>query len=81
MRKSKPQEIILPVSVKNEIKKDLVDNCIPLSTAEKETIAELMIIRTLKKGTLILREGQISTNCYTILEGGRADHLCTKRQY
>lgn len=69
MRKSKPQEIILPVSVKNEIKKDLVDNCIPLSTAEKETIAELMIIRTLKKGTLILREGQISTNCYTILEG------------
>lgn len=69
MRKNKSQEIALPVSVKNEIKQDLVGNCIPLSTVEKQTIAELMIIRTLKKGTLILREGQISTNCYSILEG------------
>ncbi len=69
MKKSKPQEIALPAIVKNEIKQELVNNCIPLSTAEKETIAELMIIRTFKKGTLILREGQISTNCYTILEG------------
>ena len=69
MKKNKSQEIVLPVIVKNEIKQDLVNNCIPLSTAEKETIAELMIIRSFKKGTLLLREGQISTNCYTILEG------------
>lgn len=69
MKKKKRPEIILPVVVKNEIKQDLVDNCIPLSLAEKETIAELMIVRSFRKGTLILREGQVSTNCYTILEG------------
>lgn len=69
MKKKKRPEIILPVVVKNEIKQDLVDNCIPLSLAEKETIAELMIVRSFRKGSLILREGQVSTNCYTILEG------------
>lgn len=69
MKKKERPEIILPAVVKNEIKQDMVDNCIPLSLAEKETIAELMMIRSFRKGTIILREGQISTNCYTILDG------------
>jgi len=67
--KKKTVEIRLPVSVENGIKQECVDNCIPLSAQEKESIAELMIIRSFPKGALILREGQISTNCYTILEG------------
>jgi len=69
MKKKQRPEIVLPAVVKNELKQDLVDNCIPLSLAEKETIAELMIVRSFRKGALILREGQVSTNCYTILEG------------
>lgn len=62
-------EISVPAIVKSEIMRDCVDNCIPLANPEKEAIEELVIIKTFKKGSLILREGQISTNCYSIIQG------------
>ena len=62
-------------SIENEQLLDCVDNCIPMTPAEMETINELITIRVFKKGTLILREGQISTNCYSILTG------CVRQYY
>lgn len=55
--------------LERELPMDCVEECIPMTLAEKETLNELITIRVFKKGTLILREGQISTNCYSILNG------------
>ena len=41
----------------------------PLSKEEVEGIAETMEIRQFKKGTVLLREGQISTEAYFVIEG------------
>lgn len=40
-----------------------------LSEAEKKCIEEGMCIKTFKKGTFLLKEGQISVDTYFILEG------------
>lgn len=60
---------------KTELLQECVSECIPLSEQEVESIKELVIVRHFKKGTLILREGQISTNCYSILSG------CVRQYY
>jgi len=41
----------------------------PLSDEEVNAIAETMVIQQYKKGTVLLREGQISTETYFVLEG------------
>ncbi|MFV7235798.1 Crp/Fnr family transcriptional regulator [Flavobacterium sp. ZB4R12] len=40
-----------------------------LSDEESEAIAETMNIQQFKKGTILLKEGQISTEAYFVLEG------------
>ena len=42
---------------------------LPLSKEEMEGIVETMTIRQFKKGTVLLKEGQISTEAYFVLEG------------
>ncbi len=41
----------------------------PLSQEEIEAIVDTMIIKHYKKGTILLKEGQISTEAYFVLEG------------
>ena len=41
----------------------------PLTIEEASAIAETMNLQQFKKGTVLLREGQISTNTYFVLEG------------
>ncbi len=41
----------------------------PLSKEEVEAIAETMTVLQYKKGTVLLREGQISTEVYFVLDG------------
>ena len=41
----------------------------PLSDEEVNAIAETMVIQQFKKGTVLLREGQISTETYFVLKG------------
>jgi CRP-like cAMP-binding protein len=41
----------------------------PLSEEESKAITDSMVIKTFKKGTVLLKEGQISTECYFVLEG------------
>jgi CRP-like cAMP-binding protein len=41
----------------------------PLSTEEADAIADGMVVRECKKGTVLLREGQLSVDTYFILKG------------
>src|SRR5688572_26565183 len=41
----------------------------PLSKEETEGIAATMEIRNFRKGAILLREGQVSTEAYFVLEG------------
>lgn len=47
----------------------------PLSQEEIEAIVETMTIKRFKKGTILLNEGQISTEVYFVLEG------CVRQYY
>ncbi len=47
----------------------------PLSQEEIEAIVETMTIKQYKKGTVLLKEGQISTEAYFVLEG------CVRQYY
>lgn len=47
----------------------------PLSEAEAAAITESMRVRTFAKGTELLREGQVATECYFVLEG------CVRQYY
>ena len=46
-----------------------------LSDAETHAIAESMVVKTFPKGTVLLREGQVSTECYFVMEG------CVRQYY
>lgn len=41
----------------------------PLSEEEEQAIRESTVIESFKKGTVLLREGQVSRECYFILKG------------
>ncbi len=41
----------------------------PLSTEEADVISKSMIVREFKRGTVLLKEGQLSVDTYFILEG------------
>lgn len=47
----------------------------PISQEESEAIVETMTIKEYKKGTVLLKEGQISTEVYFVLEG------CVRQYY
>ncbi len=40
-----------------------------LSAGEVETILQLNLIRTYKKGTVLVREGEVASHCYLVLKG------------
>lgn len=47
----------------------------PLSPEEEQAITDSMSIRDFPKGTILLEEGQVSTECYFVLEG------CVRQYY
>ena len=47
---------------------------INLNEAEKEAITGLNIFRTVRKGTILLKEGQVSTDEYFVLKGCLRDY-------
>lgn len=48
---------------------EFITKYIPLSEEEKETLISLDIFRTVKKGTVLLKEGQYSLEGYFVLKG------------
>lgn len=48
---------------------DFISNYIPLTKDEKNAIISLDIFRSVKKGTILLKEGQTSTDSYFVLKG------------
>ena len=48
---------------------DYFSRIMPLSQEEAEAIVETMTIRKYSKGTILLKEGQISTEAYFVLDG------------
>jgi len=48
---------------------DFVSKYVDLSDEEKETIGSQDIFRSVKKGTILLKEGQFSNNGYFVLQG------------
>jgi CRP-like cAMP-binding protein len=49
----------------------------PLSKAEADAIRENMVVKTFKKGTHLLKEGQISIDTYFVLEGCIREYILT----
>lgn len=49
---------------------------IPLTADELAAISENMCIKTFKKGTILLKEGQISTECYFVFKGCVRQYTC-----
>ena len=45
------------------------EKIMPLSAIEKNAIIKNMKVQTFKKGSILLREGQISTECYFVFKG------------
>jgi len=48
---------------------DFISKYISISEEEKSTMVALDIFRTLKKGTILFKEGQHSVDCYFVLKG------------
>lgn len=48
---------------------DFIEKYIKLSEEEKSVLSSLDNFRTLKKGTILLKEGQVSKDCYFVLQG------------
>lgn len=53
----------------NESLLRFIDKFDSLSKQEKQDIVDNLIVQTFKKGTVLLREGQIADICYFILQG------------
>jgi CRP-like cAMP-binding protein len=54
--------------MENELFK-FIEKYMPLSVEEKNAILDLNILRSVKKGTVLLKEGQYSTESYFVLKG------------
>jgi len=54
---------------------DLFARVMPLTETEAAAIADSMCIQTFAPGTILLREGQIATECYFVLQG------CVRQYY
>jgi CRP-like cAMP-binding protein len=48
---------------------DMIGTQMPLTEEETEVLNDCIPIRSFKKGTVLLREGQIATECYFNIEG------------
>ena len=48
---------------------DYFSRVMPITKEEADAIAETMVIKNYEKGTVLLKEGQISTEAYFVLEG------------
>jgi CRP-like cAMP-binding protein len=48
---------------------DFIERYMELSQDEKQLIRELSIIKSFKKGTILLKEGKVSYDSYFVLEG------------
>lgn len=57
---------------------DYFGRILPLSETEREAIAASIVTRSYPKGTLLLREGQVSTECYFILRGCVREYCLTE---
>ncbi len=64
-RRSAPEQVIL----------DYITNFTPLTEVEVEAIIKSLNIKHFPKGTLLLKEGQISKLCYFVLKG------CVRQYY
>ncbi len=53
----------------------LVSNFRPLKPEEVELIVEKTVVKQFKKGEFLLREGQIPTKCYMVVEGCVREYL------
>lgn len=61
-------------NIENEIT-ECISSHFPLTETQKRRIAELIPIKNFKKGTHLLREGEVFTNCFGVLKG------CVRRYY
>lgn len=53
----------------------LISNFKPLTKDEIDLIVEKTVVKEYKKGTVLLREGQIPTKCYMVVEGCVREYL------
>jgi CRP-like cAMP-binding protein len=54
---------------------DLFSNFPSLNEEEIKAISKSIIVRAVKKGTILLKEGDISKECYSVLKG------CVRKYY
>ena len=57
-----------PMDPKEQVRQ-LFDRIEMLTPAERELIVDQMIVDEFEKGTTLLRQGQVSTRCYYVLQG------------
>ena len=55
--------------------KTLISNFKPLTKEEVDLIVERTVVKEFKKGEILLREGQIPTKCYMVVEGCIREYL------
>lgn len=55
--------------MKDELLKPFISNFKILTPDEVQLICDHTIVKAFKKGTLLLKEGQISNKCYAVLKG------------
>ncbi len=53
----------------------MLSNFEMLSSQERESIVEMTIVDVFKKGTFLLKEGQVPTKCYMVVEGCVREYL------
>ncbi len=51
----------------------------PMNDVEAQAIEDSMVLKLFKKGTVLLSEGQVSTECYFVWEGLCAPILFGRR--
>ncbi len=63
------KKILKPLIIMEKILFDYISNYMILTDDEKKAITELDIFKQYKKGTILLREGQLSDNGYFVIKG------------
>jgi CRP-like cAMP-binding protein len=60
---------LLNTTTMHDILFDFLENYLPLNDEEKNAIRSLNLFRSVKKGTLLLKEGQLSDESFFVLKG------------
>jgi CRP-like cAMP-binding protein len=55
--------------MKTEFLREFLSNFKILTKAEMDIIYENTTVKAFKKGTILLKEGEVATNCYAVLKG------------